>query len=213
MSRVFVYLSVFFILGIAIQFGDCEDIENIENKECENVNIIPGSDETRIAFWEKLGKKILEKDKSVSQSEDGESYDNDREMLKKYIHAIFPGTVWCGDGDRAKNDSDLGRFKDTDACCRDHDKCQNDLLAGKTKLNLKNNGAYTRSACDCDHKFYECLKRVNSMFSNGIGKTYFNLLKPQCFRCVCPTDDCNRDDGTECKNHCKKYQWLDNSKY
>lgn len=54
------------------------------------------------------------------------------------------GTLWCGNGDLAKNENDLGYFNRTDACCRSHDNCMNDILSGDTKANLKNNGLFTR---------------------------------------------------------------------
>lgn len=30
---------------------------------------------------------------------------------------IFPGTRWCGAGNKAKNDTEVGLFKDSDHCC------------------------------------------------------------------------------------------------
>lgn len=60
------------------------------------------------------------------------------------VQIIFPGTLWCGGGDKAKSDDDLGRLKDTDACCRDHDKCKDNILAGEEKYGLENSGLFTR---------------------------------------------------------------------
>lgn len=47
-----------------------------------------------------------------------------------------------------------------------------------------------RSACSCDKEFYECLKGSGTwnMAAQSIGRTYFNILSPQCFNCSCPTD-------------------------
>ncbi|KAM0731360.1 Phospholipase A2 [Formica fusca] len=134
------------------------------------------------------------------------------EKLKKH-GLIFPGTLWCGGGDIAKNENDLGLFNRTDACCRAHDNCPNDISAGDTEVNLINNGIFTRSACFCDHEFYKCLKEAGSLISETIGTTYFSILQPQCFECTCPTDGCKLDDGTACKNHCAKYEWIDNPKF
>ncbi|XP_032675956.1 phospholipase A2-like [Odontomachus brunneus] len=126
---------------------------------------------------------------------------------------IPPGLKWCGDGDRAKDYEDLGRYKDTDMCCRDHDHCKNNMVANGTLENLKNNGPFTRSACYCDFEFHKCLKKANSFIANRIGKMYFNTLGPQCFSCICPTDECKEDDKTECKDKCIRYKWIDALKY
>lgn len=47
-----------------------------------------------------------------------------------------------------------------------------------------------RSHCKCDRLFYKCLKKANSIISNRIGETYFNVLKPQCFRKEYPIVGC-----------------------
>lgn len=50
----------------------------------------------------------------------------------------------CGAGDIAKNDTDLGHDKATDSCCREHDKCGDNIPAGQTKYNLTNSDQYTK---------------------------------------------------------------------
>lgn len=57
---------------------------------------------------------------------------------------LIAGTLWCGGGDKARSNEDLGRFKDTDACCREHDFCQDNILAGEEKHGLINGGLFTR---------------------------------------------------------------------
>lgn len=47
-----------------------------------------------------------------------------------------------------------------------------------------------RSHCACDNAFYKCLKKANSIVSNRIGETFFNVLKPQCFRKEFPIVGC-----------------------
>jgi len=54
------------------------------------------------------------------------------------------GTKWCGAGDIASDQGDLGKLNTTDDCCREHDNCKENIKAGGTKLNLKNNGFFTR---------------------------------------------------------------------
>ncbi|XP_012218397.1 phospholipase A2 [Linepithema humile] len=236
MSRVRVCLFVLFlVLNITVQFGDCEDTTNNVNCDAE---VSPGSDKTRVLHVEwplaklkKSQKENQEHTKNIFQTYfirkdfNAERPQNDK-VSARFISSsgdesrnvssffIFPGTLWCGNGDRANNDADLGKFNKTDACCRAHDKCENNIPSGDTKLNLKNNGLFTRSACACDKEFYKCLKNANSILSKGIGKTYFNILNPQCFSCVCPENGCNAStSSSECKDQCRRYQWNDSPRF
>lgn len=70
----------------------------------------------------------------------------------------------------------------SDACCREHDKCPDSIPSGETKYNLTNKDQYTKSACECDNKFYSCLKDANTFVGHQIGRLYFNVLQTQCFR-------------------------------
>ncbi|XP_020281530.1 phospholipase A2-like [Pseudomyrmex gracilis] len=205
-------------LVVIFQFGNC-DID------CDNITVKPGSNETTLSHFEKWAKKLK---LSVDKVEDGikkkiigdksKSPENSIAVFLEpedfeTFRAIFPGTLWCGDGDIAKQESDLGYFNKTDACCRAHDNCNDDLLAGQTKGNLENNGIFTRSACNCDDEFYRCLKNADTLISNSIGKTYFNILKPQCYTCQCPTVDCKVTDRLQCEKQCKLYKWQNSPKY
>ncbi|KAG8177243.1 hypothetical protein JTE90_028698 [Oedothorax gibbosus] len=109
-------------------------------------------------------------------------------------NVIFPGTKWCGNGDTASNDDDLGSHADTDRCCRAHDKCDDIVLAGETKHNLTNKSPFTKLSCKCDDVFYDCLSEVNSLPSNTVGNTYFNLLRRECFKNDYPL-------GNKCLKH------------
>ncbi|RZB89885.1 Phospholip A2 2 and/or PLA2G12 domain containing protein [Asbolus verrucosus] len=102
----------------------------------------------------------------------------------------FLGTKWCGDGNISDSYDDLGKFVGTDSCCREHDLCPDSIAADKTKYGLENTGLFTRSHCDCDRKFYECLKNVDSISSKSIGFTYFTILGPQCFQEDYPVVSC-----------------------
>lgn len=57
---------------------------------------------------------------------------------------IFPGTKWCGPGDIAKNYNDLGTYRETDKCCREHDNCGDLILPRKSKHGLENPDSFTR---------------------------------------------------------------------
>ncbi|CAH1105953.1 unnamed protein product [Psylliodes chrysocephalus] len=94
---------------------------------------------------------------------------------------IYPGTKWCGPGNKAANDNDFGTEIGTDKCCQAHDGCP-DVMAGfHSKYNLFNPNFYTRLNCNCDTQFYSCLKNVNTKASNEIGRIYFNDIHTKCF--------------------------------
>ncbi|XP_052872791.1 uncharacterized protein LOC128278160 [Anopheles cruzii] len=136
--------------------------------------------------------------------------------FKWKLKAIYPGTVWCGDGNQAKSEDDIGFFYLTDSCCRAHDLCPITIAAGEQFNRLRNNGHFTRAHCDCDKQFYNCLKSANTLVSRQIGYTYFNLLKPRCFRFEHPKVNCTRRSKGKCLTYVvdeqqpKKWQWFDN---
>ncbi|XP_074116226.1 phospholipase A2-like [Cotesia typhae] len=97
---------------------------------------------------------------------------------------IAPGTKWCGQGDKAENYDDLGKFNDTDICCRAHDNCPVIIKVGETCHGLTNPDASSRLSCDCDRDFYKCLKNNRNIVSKTIGTIYFDLLKKKCLDCI-----------------------------
>ncbi|KAF2889210.1 hypothetical protein ILUMI_16963 [Ignelater luminosus] len=133
-----------------------------------------------------------------------------------HMKIIFPGTLFCGQDNIAKSPEQLGLFNDTDSCCRDHDHCEQSIPAGEKKYGLSNTGLFTRSHCDCDTKFYNCLKKTDSIISNKIGFTFFSVLGPQCFKLDYPQTDCNEKSWGRCVSYGfnekqeKKMQWFDN---
>ncbi|XP_034943086.1 phospholipase A2-like [Chelonus insularis] len=94
---------------------------------------------------------------------------------------IFPGTKWCGQGNKAKHEEDFGKYRLTDMCCKQHDRCPEKIKGGMTKYGLTNNGSTTLLSCDCDEQFFDCLKRTRTMSSKTIGILYFDILKRPCF--------------------------------
>lgn len=147
------------------------------------------------------------------------------------------GTLWCGRGNKARFSEDLGRYNDTDFCCREHDNCPDSIRPSESRYGLENAGLFTRynnylhnlflktlaiifrSHCDCDLKFYSCLKKVNSIVSRQMGVSYFNVLGPQCFRLERPVRDCaivyrRRCILYEFENTDRlEYQWFDLPKF
>ncbi|XP_071857971.1 phospholipase A2-like [Bombus fervidus] len=141
--------------------------------------------------------------------------------FKSKIKAIYPGTYWCGDGNVSPNGEDLGLFDNTDACCKTHDLCLENISAGEKREGLLNNGIFTRSSCECDRAFYRCLKEADNIFATNIGRTYFNVLRPQCFQTDYPIVDCKKYARHRLMNNkCDEYnynfslpqimQWFDN---
>lgn len=112
--------------------------------------------------------------------------------IKDRLKAIYPGTLWCGDGNQAKHKNEFGIFRHTDICCKQHDNCPAFIKRNQEFKGLHNTGLFTKSHCDCDWKFYSCLKQTNTLISNKIGYTYFNILRPQCFRKEYPIIGCNK---------------------
>ncbi|XP_050297042.1 phospholipase A2-like [Anthonomus grandis grandis] len=131
---------------------------------------------------------------------------------------IFPGTKWCGAGNIAANDTDLGLHRDTDKCCRTHDKCPDIIEGYQTKYGLENPSFYTRLNCACDKEFYKCLKSVGSKSSKQVGFIYFTGLGTKCYRLEHPIVNCQKFalfPRRKCieyilnENQPKKYQWFD----
>lgn len=123
----------------------------------------------------------------------------------------------CGPGNTASSYDDLGRHKEVDMCCRDHDHCDN-IPAGETKYNLTNRDYFTVLDCDCDSQFHSCLKKINSKESNRIGRMYFTL-RNHCYHDDNPIIRCDEYDTEVFLHRCihyilddtqaKRYQWFD----
>ncbi|KAK0157684.1 hypothetical protein PV328_011393 [Microctonus aethiopoides] len=140
---------------------------------------------------------------------------NTKDIIRAPFHRIVPATLWCGDGNLSDNSGRLGKFFRTDSCCREHDRCDMNIEAGGTLHGLINNGTFTRSACSCDHRFFDCLKTVHSPKSMMVGITYFNILSPQCFLEDYPVMSCNQTSCTDtcCRQHDKCSFNIEANKY
>ncbi|XP_031622562.1 phospholipase A2-like [Contarinia nasturtii] len=142
---------------------------------------------------------------------------SDESKGSQRINLSVPGTKWCGPGNTAASYDDLGRHKEVDMCCRDHDHCDN-IAAGETKYNLTNRDYFTVLDCDCDHQFHQCLKKINSKESNRIGRMYFTL-RNHCYHDDKPIVRCDGYDTEVFLHRCihyvfddsqpKRYQWFD----
>ncbi|GFS99387.1 phospholipase A(2), partial [Nephila pilipes] len=137
------------------------------------------------------------------------------------VSMVLPGTKWCGPGDVAEHLNDLGYFEDVDRCCRDHDICDDIIESGRTKYNLTNDTPFTVLSCNCDYDFYDCLSRIDTITSNTMGHTYFNVLQKYCYALDHPKK-C-KTYSTSMKGTCveyetdytaeKIYQWIPPKQY
>ena len=93
---------------------------------------------------------------------------------------IIPGTLWCGVDDIAGDYYRLGTLWRVDKCCRAHDFCPVKVKPFKAKYKVFNFAPYTKSHCDCDEIFYDCLKQVNSSKADAVGDVFFNVLGIKC---------------------------------
>ncbi|XP_044141697.1 protein PROCA1 [Bufo gargarizans] len=93
----------------------------------------------------------------------------------------YPGTLWCGAGNNAEKENDLGEHKETDACCRTHDHCEHVIHPFTSSYGYRNFLWHTISHCQCDRRFKDCLRRVNDTASRVVGQAFFNVIQVQCF--------------------------------
>ncbi|CAO1363374.1 unnamed protein product [Diamesa serratosioi] len=137
-------------------------------------NSIINTEPTQIRQVPKESLKALEK-----VCADGKLLSND---IQGGLRFIYPGTKWCGPGSIASNDSDLGRLKGEDSCCREHDHCFEEIAPGQCKKSICNDGMFTRVNCACDNKFRQCLHDLNTEDSNTLGAIFFNVVQVVCFQ-------------------------------
>lgn len=69
--------------------------------------------------------------------------DDTNRHTKNGSRLIFPGTKWCGPGNNADDDNDLGHYQETDKCCRAHDHCDG-IEAGGSKYGLENKSSFSK---------------------------------------------------------------------
>ncbi|XP_003803395.1 group 3 secretory phospholipase A2 [Otolemur garnettii] len=92
-----------------------------------------------------------------------------------------PGTLWCGVGNSAGNSSELGVFQGPDLCCREHDRCPQNISPLQYNYGIRNYRFHTISHCDCDTRFRECLRNQRDSISDIVGVAFFNVLEIPCF--------------------------------
>jgi len=73
-----------------------------------------------------------------SRSSFGGLYSADRTKYLRNICSRFQGTRWCGRGNIARDDTELGAYEELDGCCRAHDHCEDYIRPRSKKYGLYN---------------------------------------------------------------------------
>ena len=99
-------------------------------------------------------------------------------MISYYL-IIFKGTKYCVVGEDEDMD-DLGRYENTDFCCRQHDQCPISIKKFGWRYGIMNWRPYTVTSCQCNEQFFACLQEVHSPVSAFVEKMFFDILKVPC---------------------------------
>ncbi|XP_065658379.1 phospholipase A2 isoform X3 [Hydra vulgaris] len=156
--------------------------KNVEDIVDENSVISFLAEEKKLGFSEKQVLDKISTDENVAKKLVASKMVNNTHGGQKRI--IMYGTKWCGHGNKAEFETDLGYLSNLDECCHKHDRCPLSIEAGKYRWGVQNTKDYTISDCKCDDKFYKCLKDVNGVVEGRlayvVGKLFFNQLQIQC---------------------------------
>ena len=109
--------------------------------EEEGEDAYKDEDDDKIKKEEKKRKKHRQKKKKKKEKGKKENKQN-KNVASKTFNSYL-GTKWCGKGNIADQDDDLGVYPLEDSCCRAHDNCPDYILAGETKHNVTNQRSYT----------------------------------------------------------------------
>nr|P0DKU2.1 RecName: Full=Phospholipase A2 phospholipin; AltName: Full=Phosphatidylcholine 2-acylhydrolase; Contains: RecName: Full=Phospholipase A2 large subunit; Contains: RecName: Full=Phospholipase A2 small subunit; Flags: Precursor [Pandinus imperator] len=112
-------------------------------------------------------------------------------------------TKWCGPGNNAKCESDLGPLE-ADKCCRTHDHCDY-IASGETKYGITNYAFFTKLNCKCEEAFDRCLTEAYNKEEKESAKSstkrlqnfYFGTYSPECYVVTCNSKRSGRDAGCE----------------
>uniref|UniRef100_A0A1W7R9X4 Phospholipase A2 n=1 Tax=Hadrurus spadix TaxID=141984 RepID=A0A1W7R9X4_9SCOR len=162
-----------------------------EFSECRMLNSIQEIARETVNFPQRTIKRVSKEEMDVLERTCSRPLETERFF-------IYKGTKWCGPGNIAENEFDLG-ILEADKCCYVHDHCDS-IAAGETKYGLVNNGYYTLLNCDCEESFDRCLKTTADRVEGSekedtlkIRHIYFNTIKSKCYRLYCR----NRRSGTD----------------
>ena len=106
---------------------------------------------------------------------------------------ILPGTNYCGAGERTDEEfMEKPIFLATDKCCHEHDYCPKKIPSFYEDFELYNYRPYTINLCECDAKFWQCLKNDGSFVSSQVGYWFFNMLQIPCFELKAEPNFCQK---------------------
>nr|AGJ90343.1 phospholipase A2 [Ornithodoros moubata] len=96
---------------------------------------------------------------------------------------IYPGTKWCGAGNKSERTGDYGTNNETDKCCEAHDNATDYMLSRSYNANrtMWNPKYYTVTNCADDAKLFDCLLKANTSGSLEFGQAFFDALQVPCF--------------------------------
>ncbi|KAJ4430919.1 hypothetical protein ANN_19512 [Periplaneta americana] len=93
---------------------------------------------------EKRGRKREDKKaKKGRQGEKEKTGGKGEDKKKRKTERKREDTKWCGPGDIAEDYDDLGRYTEEDKCCRDHDRCPDQLAPGQCLYGICNHTPFT----------------------------------------------------------------------
>ncbi|XP_071848749.1 uncharacterized protein [Apostichopus japonicus] len=174
-------------LNIDIINRNIEDVSSLTSWLPKSLREIPRTVRKRLEAIGIVDEEEEEEDMNDIVEEDDEMIisgeDDDHHERQKRGLFMFPGTLWCGTGNRAPTYDSLGMYNKTDMCCRDHDHSTEDMSisSGATKYNFKNWGMFTITHCSIDKRFHKCLRQVRNMAAYEVGRGFFNVFNIQCF--------------------------------
>ncbi|XP_064472145.1 uncharacterized protein LOC135386264 isoform X2 [Ornithodoros turicata] len=104
---------------------------------------------------------------------------------------IYPGTKWCGAGNKSTEKERYGSGESTDKCCEIHDNATDYMLAKgyHKKSGLTNPSPYTRTNCSDDIELFNCLYNDSSSLSYEFGQVFFDVVHVHCFAHTYPINN------------------------
>jgi len=74
----------------------------------------------------------------IDDSVNEQSDDHESRITRRSVCSRFQGTRWCGRGNIARDDTELGAYEELDGCCRAHDHCRDYIRPRSEKYGLYN---------------------------------------------------------------------------